>query len=210
MEPGISALRIFELTRPQIPFDFESICNFINSVFVLQAKHFSRGSRDSISVSQNSLNVCRVGIRQSQCLQLKGQMLLIGDRKHLLFICSPCVTSIPEILQFNMRMTSIPLHDVTRDIILLNQQRLSDMGVHKQLEENNAQLEVMANDLQNEKAKTEALLKEMLPTSVAQQLIAGHNVEACQFLEFLLFIWKRILLFKTKYFLTAVFQDIIV
>lgn len=29
-------MRIFEVTRPQIPLDFDSICNFINAVFVLQ------------------------------------------------------------------------------------------------------------------------------------------------------------------------------
>ncbi|VDN25609.1 unnamed protein product [Cylicostephanus goldi] len=36
--PGTPLIRVFEITRPQIPLDFDSICNFINAVFVLQVK----------------------------------------------------------------------------------------------------------------------------------------------------------------------------
>uniref|UniRef100_A0A1I7XD89 guanylate cyclase n=1 Tax=Heterorhabditis bacteriophora TaxID=37862 RepID=A0A1I7XD89_HETBA len=35
---GTPLIRVFEITRPQIPLDFDSICNFINAVFVLQVK----------------------------------------------------------------------------------------------------------------------------------------------------------------------------
>ena len=36
--PGTPLIRVFEVARPQIPLDFDSICNFINAVFVLQVK----------------------------------------------------------------------------------------------------------------------------------------------------------------------------
>ncbi|PIO58894.1 heme NO binding protein, partial [Teladorsagia circumcincta] len=35
---GTPIMRIFEVNRPQIPIDFDNICNFINAVFVLQVK----------------------------------------------------------------------------------------------------------------------------------------------------------------------------
>ncbi|VDN35730.1 unnamed protein product [Cylicostephanus goldi] len=35
---GTPIMRIFEVNRPQIPFDFDNICNFINAVFVLQVR----------------------------------------------------------------------------------------------------------------------------------------------------------------------------
>lgn len=38
LAPGTALLRIFEIARPQIPLDFDNICNFINAVFVLQVK----------------------------------------------------------------------------------------------------------------------------------------------------------------------------
>ncbi|VDN25126.1 unnamed protein product [Cylicostephanus goldi] len=72
----------------------------------------------------------------------------------LIYICSPYVTSIPELMQFGMRLTAMPLHDATRDLILLNQQRLTDVEVNLQLEANNEQLESMAKELESEKIKT--------------------------------------------------------
>lgn len=47
-----------------------------------------------------------------------------------------------------------------------------------QLEANNEQLECMARDLEIEKAKTDNLLSEMLPASVAHQLKSGLSVDA--------------------------------
>ncbi|RCN29935.1 hypothetical protein ANCCAN_24301, partial [Ancylostoma caninum] len=57
-------------------------------------------------------------------------------------------------MQFGMRLTAMPLHDATRDLILLNQQRLTDVEVNLQLEANNEQLEALAKDLEDEKRKT--------------------------------------------------------
>jgi hypothetical protein len=56
-------------------------------------------------------------------------MILMASREHLIYLASPYVTSIPELLQYGMRLSAMPLHDATRDLILLNQQRLSDVEV---------------------------------------------------------------------------------
>ncbi|VDP16089.1 unnamed protein product [Heligmosomoides polygyrus] len=50
-----------------------------------------------------------------------------------------------------------------------------------QLEANNEQLECMARDLEIEKAKTDNLLSEMLPASVAHQLKSGLSVDAREY-----------------------------
>jgi hypothetical protein len=42
----------------------------------------------------------------------------------------------------------------------------------------------LARDLEVEKGKTDALLKEMLPASVATQLINGKSVDACKLMIF--------------------------
>lgn len=72
----------------------------------------------------------------------------------------------------------MPLHDATRDLILLNQQRLSDVEVNLQLEANNEQLEQLARDLDKEKAKSDMILKDMLPQIIANQLMNGEHIEA--------------------------------
>ncbi|PAV84091.1 hypothetical protein WR25_21189 [Diploscapter pachys] len=135
------------------------------------------------SLSESDFTTNPNQFTQSQHLKLKGQMMLMTGGNIIMYLCSPYVTSIPELLQFGMRMNSMPLHDATRDLILLNQQRLSDVEMNLQLEANNEQLEQMAKDLEVEKGKTDALLREMLPPTVAQQLKSGLSVDAREYEE---------------------------
>ncbi|ETN77381.1 heme NO binding associated [Necator americanus] len=161
---GTPLIRVFEVARPQIPLDFDSICNFINAVFVLQVKTTPMEFQRSVS-KRNSQTMDGVAgdsdytsvdhMARSQHLKLKGQMMLMA--------------------------TAMPLHDATRDLILLNQQRLSDVEMNMQLEANNEQLESMAKDLEVEKSKTDALLSEMLPATVAHQLKSGLSVDAREY-----------------------------
>uniref|UniRef100_A0AC34FFF7 Guanylate cyclase n=1 Tax=Panagrolaimus sp. ES5 TaxID=591445 RepID=A0AC34FFF7_9BILA len=187
LEPGTPLIRIFEINRPQIPLDFDNVCNFINAVFVLQVRNMpldikkqaQQGHRNSETSDSN----IGTNLTSGQHLKLKGQMMVLDDKKHLIYLCSPYVTSIPELLQFGMRLSAMPLHDSTRDLILLNQQRLSDVEVNLQLEANNDQLEQLARDLEEEKTKTDLLLREMLPATVASQLINGASVDAREYEE---------------------------
>ncbi|VDM58090.1 unnamed protein product [Angiostrongylus costaricensis] len=80
-----------------------------------------------------------------------------------------------------MRLTAMPLHDATRFLILLNQQRLTDVELNLQLEENNEQLEMMAKDLEVEKRKTDSILKDMLPPLIADHIMNNKQVHACEF-----------------------------
>lgn len=54
-------------------------------------------------------------------------MIVLEDRSSLLFLGSPYFTSIRELLDADVYLSNLPLHDVTRDLILLNQQRLSEV-----------------------------------------------------------------------------------
>lgn len=40
-------------------------------------------------------------------LKVKGQMMLLQSKKHMIYLCSPYVTSINELLQNGMRLTGI-------------------------------------------------------------------------------------------------------
>lgn len=54
-------------------------------------------------------------------------MLILEGENRLLYVGSPYISTIPELLDYGMRLEAMPLHDVTRDLILINQQRLSDV-----------------------------------------------------------------------------------
>ncbi|EYC18642.1 hypothetical protein Y032_0027g1630 [Ancylostoma ceylanicum] len=182
---GTPIMRIFEVNRPQIPFDFDNICNFINAVFVLQVKTSPTDMRkqreQAERLEDGNGSIASTAFHQGHHLKLKGQMMLLSDSKSLIYLCSPYVTSIPELMQYGMRLTAMPLHDATRDLILLNQQRLTDVEVNLQLEANNEQLEILAKDLDAEKRKTERILRDMLPSSVASQLMSGEHIEAREY-----------------------------
>ncbi|CAJ0598529.1 unnamed protein product [Cylicocyclus nassatus] len=186
--PGTPLNRVFEVTRPQIPLDFDSICNFINAVFVLQVKtnpmEFQKSvtKRSSQVLDENEVddNISIDHMAQKH-LRLKGQMMMMATGRHVMYLCSPYITSIPELLQEGLRLSAMPLYDATRDLILLNQQRLCDVEENLGLEAFHEQLESMAKDLEVEKAKTDALLSEMLPSSVAHQLKAGQAVDAREY-----------------------------
>uniref|UniRef100_A0A914PHH2 guanylate cyclase n=1 Tax=Panagrolaimus davidi TaxID=227884 RepID=A0A914PHH2_9BILA len=66
---------------------------------------------------------------------------------------------------------------------MLNQSRMSQVELNRKLEETTRNLKKMALELENEKQKTEDLLKELMPSSVAQSLRNGHAVEASEFSE---------------------------
>ncbi|CAB3397892.1 unnamed protein product [Caenorhabditis bovis] len=183
LQPGTPVLRLFEINRPQMPLDFESICNFINAVFVLQVKSLpmKRNRHAVVDGDDQGAEDFDPAEMQGLHLKLKGQMMLLSTKKHIIYLCSPYVTSINELMQFGMRLTAMPLHDSTRDLILLNQQRLTDVEVHLQLEANNEQLETMTKDLEMEKTKTDAILKDMLPPAIANQLLSGEHIEPCEY-----------------------------
>ena len=201
---GQPLVHLMELTRPQMPLTFESILNFINAVFVLRIRSPSEfntssgivpasvltGTGSSSSSSRKSLSVGPVHKSRTPTpqlkepgLQLKGQMMLLEGDQRLLFIGSPYITSIPELLAAGLHINSIPIRDATRDLILLNQQRLSEVEAHRQLEEQTEQVEEMKQEIEAEKEKAKSLLREVLPSSVADQLMEGKTVEACEFAD---------------------------
>lgn len=53
--------------------------------------------------------------------------MLLSSGNQLIYLCSPYVTNVNEVLGYNLRMNSFPMHDATRDLVLLNQQRLNDV-----------------------------------------------------------------------------------
>ncbi|CAH1244445.1 GUCY1B3 [Branchiostoma lanceolatum] len=170
--PGIQTINIkvndyFELIHPEIPLSFEQIKKFINSQFILEAKRLMMptawGGRPT--------------------LQLRGQMIWMPSIQCMIYMCSPKLTSLKELEERNMYMSEIALHDVTRDLILLNQQRLAEIELAKQLEEKKEELRMMSEALQEEQKRTDMLLYSMLPRQVANKLREGRKVEAGEYDE---------------------------
>lgn len=49
--------------------------------------------------------------------------------KFFLFICSPRLFTLDDVTQMNLYISDIPLYDVTRELVIVNQQRMAEMEI---------------------------------------------------------------------------------
>ncbi|XP_070538454.1 guanylate cyclase soluble subunit beta-2-like isoform X4 [Ptychodera flava] len=157
----------FNLIHPQIDLTLDSISKFINQLFILETKKSMVGPE----------------WEGRPMLQLRGQMVWMEEFECMVYLCSPRLASLKEMEDRGLHLSDIPLHDVTRDLILFNQQRLAEIELGKQLEMKKEELRKAMADLEAEKAKTDMLLHSMLPRQVADQLREGKRVEAGEYAE---------------------------
>ncbi|XP_044914423.1 guanylate cyclase soluble subunit beta-2-like [Felis catus] len=168
--PGLQNQKIrldeyFSIIHPQVTFDIFSICKFINSQFVLKVR------RERMPEAWKS----------QPALKLRGQMIWMESARCMIYLCSPKLRSLRELEAHRMHLSDIAPHDTTRDLILLNQQRLAEIELSNQLERKKEELRVLSQHLAIEKKKTETLLYAMLPEHVANQLKEGKKVAAGEF-----------------------------
>ncbi|XP_030633881.1 guanylate cyclase soluble subunit beta-2-like [Chanos chanos] len=170
--PGLQTMNIhldeyFTIQHPEVTFTISSIRKFINSHFVLRTR------RDMMPEFW----------KDRPMLELRGQMLWMDSLQCMLYQASPLLRSLLELEERHMHLSDIAPHDATRDLILLNQQRLAEIELSNQLERKKEQLRHLSQHLEEEKQKTENLLYAMLPKHVANQLKEGKRVEAGEFKE---------------------------
>ncbi|KAK6177072.1 hypothetical protein SNE40_015250 [Patella caerulea] len=157
--PHIPMEKVLAIDHPKMELNIENIKKFINSVFFLSICNSNKDNPE-------------------KTFTLKGQMIWLEDSGHMIFIGSPRITSLNELMDMNVYLSDIPLYDVTRELVLLNQQRIAEIDVAKKLDETTVQLKKTSKALECEKEKTDMLLYQMLPQKVANQLKNGKQVEA--------------------------------
>uniref|UniRef100_A0A8C7FXE5 guanylate cyclase n=1 Tax=Oncorhynchus kisutch TaxID=8019 RepID=A0A8C7FXE5_ONCKI len=167
--PGLQTMdsrldEYFSIVHPQVTFNIESIRMFINSQFVLKTR------REMVPLAS----------QHQSMLKLRGQMVWMESLGCMVCLCSPKLRSLQELEERGLHISDIAQHDTTRDLILLNQQRLAEMELSNQLERKKAHTSLLLSEdhLEGEKKKTETLLYAMLPRHVANQLKEGKRVKA--------------------------------
>ncbi|KAK7127660.1 hypothetical protein R3I93_020290 [Phoxinus phoxinus] len=162
---GIRLDEYFTIVHPEVTCNIQSIKKFINSQFVLKTR------KEMLpQIQQNQVT-----------LKLRGQMMWMESLNCMIYLCSPKLRSLQELEERGLHLADIAQHDTTRDLILLNQQRLAEIELSNQLERKKEELRILSRNLEIEKQKSEKLLYAMLPTHVANQLKEGKRVEAGEF-----------------------------
>ncbi|KAJ8301515.1 hypothetical protein KUTeg_020502 [Tegillarca granosa] len=108
VEVGAHINNLFDIIHPRMTFTLDNVRMFINTIFMLGVRKISKTGRR---------------------LVLKGQMLWLEDIQHIIFISSPRISSLSELMEMNVFLSDIPLYDVTRELVLLNQQRIAEIDI---------------------------------------------------------------------------------
>lgn len=150
----------FELVRPRVKMDYMSFLSRVNSTFVLCTTQFARGC-DAIN----------------EQMELKGQMIHLPESDAILFIGSPSVEKLDEMIGKGIYISDIPIHDATRDVILVGEQSKAQDGLKKRMEQVRRSVVEASEAVKEEREKNVALLQNIFPSAVAQKLWRGETVE---------------------------------
>ncbi|GIY36880.1 guanylate cyclase soluble subunit beta-1 [Caerostris extrusa] len=88
-------------------------------------------------------------------MRLKGQMLHIPETDSMLFLCSPSVLNLDDLNKRDLYLSDIPLHDATRDLVLLSEHFVAEYKLTKNLEILTDKLQNTYRELEDEKKKTD-------------------------------------------------------
>uniref|UniRef100_A0AC35GDP0 Guanylate cyclase n=1 Tax=Panagrolaimus sp. PS1159 TaxID=55785 RepID=A0AC35GDP0_9BILA len=104
---------IFQVVQPDdIAMSFKGIQSCLNSLFIFQVKpNLERNQTLTKDIHPLPLS-------------LKGQMVLVNGGQNILFIGSLNVSTIRGLVDSNVFISDMQMHDVTRDLIMLNQSRI--------------------------------------------------------------------------------------
>ncbi|XP_076447120.1 guanylate cyclase soluble subunit beta-1-like [Babylonia areolata] len=162
---------LFEMIRPHMDLDFSLILSHINTVYVLATKV-------GVLSTDGHQHHHVVKDRDTSVMRLKGQMIYVAESDSILFLCSPSVTSLDDLSQRGLFLSDIPLHDATRDLVLLSEHFEAEYRLAQKLEVLTEQLTRTYKELEDEKKKTDRLMYSILPPSVANELRHHRPVPA--------------------------------
>ncbi|GLI69453.1 hypothetical protein VaNZ11_014066 [Volvox africanus] len=157
----------FKLRHPYIPFEYDKMVLECDSLYLLKALQTG--------------------------LEFKGQMVqtsMPDGVPVLLFLGSPRVANLEEMSVHGLYLSDIPLHDMSRDFVLLAEQRQAEADLKERFEKMavdlrvaNERLEQATRWLDEERQRSDALLYRMLPADIAADLRMGTKVEAISYPE---------------------------
>ncbi|XP_023391167.1 guanylate cyclase soluble subunit alpha-2 [Pteropus vampyrus] len=154
----------FEIVSPKVNATFERVLLRLSTPFVIRTKPEASGTENKDKV-----------------MEIKGQMIHVPESNSILFLGSPCVDKLDELMGRGLHLSDIPIHDATRDVILVGEQAKAQDGLKKRMDKLKATLERTHQALEEEKKKTVDLLYSIFPGDVAQQLWQGQQVQARKF-----------------------------
>ncbi|XP_078602351.1 guanylate cyclase soluble subunit alpha-2-like isoform X1 [Branchiostoma floridae x Branchiostoma japonicum] len=159
---GLKVTNTFEFIRPLMSKEdvtFEGMLARTNLLFFLRT-----------CVTSNKVDNTVEGT------ELKGQMMYLKETDCILFLGSPRVNKLEEMMGRGIYISDVPIHDATRDLVLVGEQAKAQDGLKKRMDKLRAQLEEAHIALEEEKQKNVDLLYAIFPPAIARRLWLGQSV----------------------------------
>ncbi|XP_049878664.1 head-specific guanylate cyclase [Pectinophora gossypiella] len=157
---GSSLNTYFRLLRPRgVPLDFREILKRVNTPFMFCLK-----IPGSASLAEG--------------LEIKGQMVYCPESESLLFVGSPFLDGLEKLTGRGLFISDIPLHDATRDVILVGEQARAQDGLRRRMDKLKNSIEEASKAVDKEREKNVSLLHLIFPPHIAKRLWLGEKIEA--------------------------------
>ena len=185
---------LFEIISPSTKVTFATLKERQDVVVVVRVRdRFSSRQRASFSNEQaqrprlaDSTNDSSQTDRVNRkCLHLRGQMTFVCESNTILYMCSPSLAPgcLEDLSHVGLYLSDLPLHDATRDLLVLSGQMKAEYELIRKLEETREHLEKTSCELHSEKQITDKLLYSVLPPCVVRELRQGRPVMPVKYRE---------------------------
>ncbi|XP_053598429.1 head-specific guanylate cyclase [Microplitis demolitor] len=111
-------------------------------------------------------------------LELKGQMVYCSESDSILFVSSPFLNGLDGLTGRGLFISDIPLHDATRDVILVGEQARAQDGLRRRMDKLKSSIEEANRAVDAEREKNVSLLHLIFPPDIAKRLWLGETIEA--------------------------------
>ncbi|XP_059098950.1 soluble guanylate cyclase 88E-like isoform X2 [Tigriopus californicus] len=186
--PGMKMNEFFDLVRPLIEFKFELVLARSNNIFevmtvepidaLLKSEGVSNESEENEETAAGGL----LGDEHDNSLHLKGQMMFMAEWNVIMFLCSPSLPDLDTLAFSGLYINDLSMHDFSRDLLLASSQQSNELKDALEAEmEKTKEMESSMKRLDEEMRRSDDLLSQMIPKSVAEKVKTGLNpVETCE------------------------------
>lgn len=188
---GRSAINYFNFKRPtNLTINFREIKRRSNTPFVLSLKshpgvksaaevcstNFFQSRIYHFQFSPNDIFICYF---LQQGLEIKGRMVYCPESNSILFIGSPFIDGLDGLTCNNLFISDIPLHDATREVILVGEQTKAQDGLRRRMDKLKNSIEEGNAAVAKERKKNVSLLYLIFPAEIAESLWLGTSKLIC-------------------------------
>ncbi|XP_049522773.1 LOW QUALITY PROTEIN: soluble guanylate cyclase 88E-like [Dermacentor silvarum] len=192
---------VFDLTKPMVECSWKSIMGHTNNVFELTSLEAVR-ARCNLENNPDNVSQCDFSENgdfnyEDALLHLKGQMMYMDEWKSMVYLATPVMRDLETMVLTGLYINDLSMHDFSRDMVLAGQQQSAELKLALDQElQKSRQLEESMRKLDIEMKRTDELLYQMIPKTVADQLRSGEtSVNTCQYFDSVTILFSDVVSF---------------